>query len=235
MRNHRLDGRSLTLEYASPAATARSGSGTQTFNNPAAEAQMVEGVPVKVRPPPTPKTSTKKRLMKKERIAARLAAGLPPTVPVDAPNNPMPPPRNFGGERLAAKRVRGEDDQGADAAGDSATWEERKRPKPMNKWEKAGRTAPGGSSPFTFAVFLARLDTDSLCFVPQVPLPWRRRSQWRSLRPRERRSCSTRVPPHLSLLFAVSCHFGLSIDHAFREVQPKDVRDIKSSLRSLSW
>ncbi|KAL7416185.1 hypothetical protein BDY24DRAFT_413086 [Mrakia frigida] len=160
MRNHKLDGRALTLEYASPSSAARSGSGTQTFNTPIVEEDPnadPNAPPVKVRPPPTPKSSLKPpRLQKKERAAAREAAGLPPSVPVDAPNNPMPPPRNFGGERLKAKRGReGEDEGGERAGGERAERserregggerEEKRRGGKMAKWEIAGRARPGAA------------------------------------------------------------------------------------------
>lgn len=155
MRNHKLDGRALTLEYASPSSAARSGSGTQTFNTPITEEDPnadPNAPPVKVRPPPTPKSSLKPpRLQKKERAAAREAAGLPPSVPVDAPNNPMPPPRNFGGERLKAKRGREGEDEGGERAqrGErregGGEREEKRRGGKMAKWEIAGRARPGAA------------------------------------------------------------------------------------------
>lgn len=129
---------------------------------------MPTAADVKVRPPPTPKTTKKVRLMKKERIAARIAAGLPPTVPVDAPNNPIPPPRNFGGERLKAKRSRGENEDGAGAEGGrdegSRPGREREDREPerkkgkMAKWEQAGRTRPGAA--------LAMAKRESTAIVP---------------------------------------------------------------------
>ena len=130
----------------------------QTFNTPIADEEAAEGAdpaapPAKVRPPPTPKSSTKApRLQKKERAAAREAAGLPPSVPVDAPNNPMPPPRNYGGERLKAKRGRdgeegGEGEDGEDRGGRGG--DDRKerggRDRKMAKWEQAGRQRPGAA------------------------------------------------------------------------------------------
>jgi hypothetical protein len=144
----------LVIQYASASAAARSGTGTQTFNTPIVDG---EDAPAdgKVRPAPTPRTTKKVRLMKKERIAAREAAGLPPTIPVDAPNNPIPPPRNYGGERLKAKRSRGDMEDGADGEKEgedrppreerAAGGEREKKKGKMAKWEAAGRAAPGAA------------------------------------------------------------------------------------------
>lgn len=61
---------------------------------------------------------------------------------MDAPNNPMPPPRNFGGERLKAKRGR----DGEEGGGEDGEKEERPRKGgKMAKWEIAGRARPGAA------------------------------------------------------------------------------------------
>lgn len=133
---------STSLQYASPSAAARSGTGSHSFNAPIAGADGGAEEEVSTRPGPTPRTTRKIRPMKAERAAAKLAASVAAGTATPDEVAAHGAAVAAAAEHAAAGGVPGGDrKRSAPAEGG----ERRARPAKLAKWEQSGRQAPGAA------------------------------------------------------------------------------------------